>query len=267
LPDTPAMPTISPAPQHGKAVAERLHLAELVGNHQDGDLLAFGHAAQKGQHLVRFARGHHRGRLIEDQEPLVEIQKLEDLQLLLLARRQVRDLAVQPHPERHPVHERLQRPLLGAPVDDARRIGAGHDQIFGRRQAGHQREMLVDHADPLRLRLPGAVQRYAHTIKEDRTRIRAVKAHDALDQRGLAGAVLAQKGMEGPGGNLHRHLVQRAHRAEDLGDALGRQRQDAGARRSIRGQDDLAHLGPVISRWTIRAALPARRISNGPRRS
>jgi hypothetical protein len=165
-----------PKPQHGKAVAERLHLAELVGNHQDGDLLAFGHAAQKGQHLVRLARGHHRGRLIEDQEALVQIEKLEDLQLLLLARRQVRDLAVQPHPERHPVHERLQRALLGAPVDDARRIGTGHDQIFGRRQAGHQREMLVDHADPLRLRLSGAVQRHAHTIKEDRTRIRAVES-------------------------------------------------------------------------------------------
>ena len=43
------------------------------------------HAAQQAEHLVGLAGRQHRGRLVEDQEALVEIELLEDLELLLLA--------------------------------------------------------------------------------------------------------------------------------------------------------------------------------------
>ena len=76
--------------QHGQLVGEGGHLAELVGDHQDGEVAGLGHAAQQAEHLVGLARRQHRGRLVEDQEVLVEIELLEDFELLLLAGRQAR---------------------------------------------------------------------------------------------------------------------------------------------------------------------------------
>ena len=100
------------APQHGEVVAERLDLAELVADHHDGDFAAVRHVAQQAEHLVRLARRQHRGRLVEDEEALVEIEQLQDLELLLLAGRQARDRHVERHAERHPVEEGLQRPCV-----------------------------------------------------------------------------------------------------------------------------------------------------------
>ena len=119
------------APQHRHAVAEARHLAELVRDHEDGDLLALRHAAQQAEHLVGLARRQHRGRLVEDQEALVEIEQLQDLELLLLARRQRGDRRVERHAERHAVEEFLERALLLAPVDDGRRVGAADDEVLG----------------------------------------------------------------------------------------------------------------------------------------
>ena len=49
--------------------------------------------------------------------------------------------------------------------------------------------------------------------------VRPVVAHDAFDERALAGAVLAQQRMEGAGRDLHRHVVERGELAEALGHA------------------------------------------------
>ena len=93
------------APQHREGIAERLHLAELVADHQHGDLAALRHIAEQAEHLVGLAGGQHRGRLVEDQEALFEIEQLEDFELLLLAGRERRHRRVERHPERHAVHE------------------------------------------------------------------------------------------------------------------------------------------------------------------
>ena len=135
------------APQHGEAVAEGFHLAELVADHQHGDLAALRHLAEQAEHLVGLAGRQHRSRLVEDQEALLQIEKLQDLELLLLAGRERGDLLAQPHAERHAVHESFEPRLLRLPVDDSGRVGARDDEVLGRRQAGHQRELLVDHAD------------------------------------------------------------------------------------------------------------------------
>ncbi len=79
------------APQHREIVAERLDLAELVADHRHRDLAAMGHVAQEAQNLVGFARRQHRGRLVQDEKALVEIEELEDFELLLLARRKPGD--------------------------------------------------------------------------------------------------------------------------------------------------------------------------------
>ena len=43
------------AAQDGHLVGERHHLAEFVGDHQDGELAARHHGAQHAEHLVRLA--------------------------------------------------------------------------------------------------------------------------------------------------------------------------------------------------------------------
>ena len=95
--------------EHGDVVGEGGHLAELVGDHQDGELAGLGHAAQEAEHLVGLAGGQHRGRLVEDEEALVEIELLEDLELLLLAGGEARDRHVERHAERHAVEEGRER--------------------------------------------------------------------------------------------------------------------------------------------------------------
>ena len=56
------------AAQDRDLVGEGHHLAELVGDHQDGELAGRDHAAQHAEHLVGLAGRQHRGRLVEDQE-------------------------------------------------------------------------------------------------------------------------------------------------------------------------------------------------------
>ena len=76
------------APQHRHGIGERRHLAELVGDDDDRDVLGPRHLLQEAQDLVGLARRQHRGRLVQDHEALIEIEQLQDLQLLLLAGRQ-----------------------------------------------------------------------------------------------------------------------------------------------------------------------------------
>src|ERR1700683_576813 len=62
------------ASQHREIVAERLDFAKLMADHHDGNCIRMRHVAQQTEDFVRFARGQHGGRLVEDQESLIEIE-------------------------------------------------------------------------------------------------------------------------------------------------------------------------------------------------
>ena len=179
------------------------------------------HAAQEAQHLVGLARGQHRGRLVEDQKVLVEIELLEDFELLLLARRQARHRHVERHLERHALEEFFQRRHLLAPVDHRRRVGAADHQVLGRGQRRHQREVLIDHADAVGVGDARIVDFDLVAVDHHLAAGRLVEAHDALDQRRLASAVLAEQRMHRAGVHLDRDIVERRQRPEDLGHADG----------------------------------------------
>ena len=89
------------AAQHGHLVGEGHHLAELVGDHEDGELAGVCHAAHEAEHLVGLLRRQHRGRLVEDKQSALEIELLQDLELLLLAGRERADRHVERNLERH----------------------------------------------------------------------------------------------------------------------------------------------------------------------
>ncbi len=122
------------ASQYRHLVREGPHLAELVRDHDDSDVLALRHALEEAEHLVGLAGSQHRSRLVQNQEALVEIKELEDFELLFLARRKRRHLNIERYAKRHAVEELIQRAAFLLPVDHARRVGAAHHEVFRPRQ-------------------------------------------------------------------------------------------------------------------------------------
>ena len=87
------------APAHdGDLIRDGQDLPQLVGDEDDGRALI----PQLFQHLeqvIRLLRGQHPGGLVEDQDAGAAIERLEDLDPLLQAHRQILDLLVQRHLE------------------------------------------------------------------------------------------------------------------------------------------------------------------------
>ena len=132
----------------GDLVGDLAHLAQLVRDEHDrGALVA--QLAHDAHQLVGLLRGQHRGRLVEDQHLRVLRQRLDDLDALLHADRQVLDegvgVEVEAEPRRDLAHLRAGGVEVEAPAE-LRRLVAEHD-VLGDREHGDEHEVLVDHAD------------------------------------------------------------------------------------------------------------------------
>ena len=200
--------------QDGGVVTELLHLLEPVRDVEHRAAVA-GEPAQRHEELVRLLRGEHRGRLVHDQQPRLLQQATHDLDALALAHREIRDqrgrLQRQPELRRHPRDALAERPEIEPP-------GQGERDVLGHGERLEQREVLEHHADP---EPPG------------RRRVRDVdrlaappelpvggleRAVDDLDERRLAGAVLAEQRVDLAGRQAQRHPVVRGEVAEALDD-------------------------------------------------
>ena len=93
---------------------------------------------------------------------------------------------------------------------------AGHDQVLDHGHVLDQREVLVDHAEAEGVGLARVLQLDRVLADAHRTGVGLVGAHDALDQRALAGAVLAEQRAEAAGPQRQRHVGQHLQRAEGL---------------------------------------------------
>ena len=183
--------------QHGRLVAQRADLVELVADVEDAAALV-GQAAQRLEELLDRLRRQHRRGLVHDEEARVLQQAAHDLDALPLA-------------DRHRVHvaggvER--KSVLRRHVADARRkvvaraIALQRERdVVGDRQRLEQREVLEDHADaePARARRIGDDDGLA--FPRDRPGVGLDRAVDDLHQRRLAGAVLAQHRVDLAGQN------------------------------------------------------------------
>ncbi len=126
-------------------------------DHQDGEVAIVDQRTKHAQHFICFARGEHRGRLVENEEASLEIELLEDFAFLAFAGRNRRHLGIERYAERHAVEERLDLLGLLAPVHNGRQFGAREHEVLRHRHGRHQREMLVDHAQTKRMRRARAV--------------------------------------------------------------------------------------------------------------
>ena len=89
-------------------------------------------------------------------------------------------------------------------------------EVLGRRQIVEEREVLVDGLDAGAARRRRRVDRDGLAVEEDLAFIERVNAADALDQRRLAGAVVAEQGQHLAAIGLEADILQRMHRAEAL---------------------------------------------------
>ena len=97
------------------------------------------------------------------------------------------------------------------------------------RQRRHEREILVDGVDPERPRVVDGAERHLLAVDEDPAPVGPQEAGQDLDQRRLAGAVVADEAEHLALGQVHRDVDERRDRAEALRDVLDADRVRRGA--------------------------------------
>ena len=176
---------------HVDRVGQRHDLAQLVRD-QDHRGAAVAQRAQDVEQLVGLLRRQHRGRLVEDQDAGAAIQRLQDLDALLLADRQVADQRVRVDAQRVFAAEPLDLGARGPRLcsQQRARLGAEHD-VLQHREGVDQHEVLVHHADAGVDRVARVADRDRLAVDEDLAAVGLVEAVQDAHQRRLAGAVLA----------------------------------------------------------------------------
>ena len=149
-------------------------------------------AVHDREELVRFLRREHGGRLVEDQDVCASIERLQDLDALLLTDGDLADERRRVDDEAEPLRELPHTPL-GAPLVEQKpvaRLDPEHD-VLGDRHHGDEHEVLVHHADPRGDRIARRAERDRLSVQQNLARIRAVETVEDVHERRLAGAVLA----------------------------------------------------------------------------
>ena len=108
-----------------------------------------------------------------------------------------------PHPPAVDAAEALQR------------LRADED-VLGDAQVGEERRLLEDDRDPGGLRLLGVVEDRLLAVEQEAAGVGPVHAREDLDERRLAGAVLADEAVHLAGEQLDVAVLERVHGAEAL---------------------------------------------------
>ena len=197
------------------AVAERLYLGQFVTDVEDRTALGRD-LAQGLEQALDLLGGEYRGRLVHDQKLGVLQQTAGDFDALALADRQAVDAAIgverqavfggdSPHPLGQRRHVAGPVPAEGDVFVDGHRLEQG--------------EMLKHHADAELARGARVIDCDAFPVPQNVAGIRVQHAIDHLDQGALAGAVLAQQGVNLAGLHGKVHMVVGEHAGEPLGRA------------------------------------------------
>jgi hypothetical protein len=190
-----------------------------VADEDDGQALGH-HLAQRIEQRFAFLRRQHGRGLVEDEDARAAVQRLEDFDALALADRKAADPGLGRDRQAEALRDVEQFGARGAAAREGlpQRFAAHHHVVEHAEVVG-QREMLVHHADAgleRRARVAGR-QRLAEDF--DAAFVGGVVAEEDGDQRGLAGAVLAEQREDLAGVQFERDRVVGDEGAEALGDA------------------------------------------------
>ncbi len=203
--------------QHGDAVGQLQRLLQRVADEDDGDPVALqpAHQIEEVEFLLRRQR---RGRLVEDHQPRLVMDGACDLHQLLLAgaergtRRHRIDVEIERQQEALGLNVEAAQPVEHLLVAQVNVLGHGHRR--------HQVGLLEHHGDALaqRVRRRGQLRRLA--VEQHLAGTELIDAGQHLGQRRLAGAVLADDGVDLALLKSEVDVLDRRHAAEILGRAL-----------------------------------------------
>ena len=143
------------------------------------------------EELVLLVRGEDGGRFVENEQPGVAVEQLEDLNALLHANRQVLHLRIRIDGQMMLVAQAAQPSCRLAQIEA---FQAEHG-VLDHRKSSHQHEFLVHHADAQRDGILWTTDLDRLVIDQNRAGIHGMKSVQNLHQGALAGAVLAQQSM------------------------------------------------------------------------
>jgi len=181
---------------HRDGVGDGLHLAQLVGD-EHYRRAGVAQLADDVEQLIRFLRGKHCRRLIENEDVRVTRQRLDDLDTLLRAHRQVFDHCVGIHVEPKAIGN-LEHPAPRR-VDVEQTIGrqllvSEHD-VLRHGEGMNQHEVLVHHADSRAHGVSRADEVHDFVVHQDLSAIGVIQPEQYIHKRRLTRTVFAQQGM------------------------------------------------------------------------
>ena len=239
------------AAQHRHAVRDRHHLVELVRD-EDHGLALGGHRAQGREQRVRLLRREHRRRLVHDEDPRVAVERLQDLDPLLLADRELPDARARVDGEAVRLAELRDAPLDRRRVDEEpatlAAVVAEHD-VLGDGERLDEPEVLVHHADAGVEGIPRRMEVHLLAVELDLALVRAVEPGEDVRERRLPRAVLAEQGVHLADPCLEVDVLVRDDAREPLRDPAhphGKRRRGAG------------RAGASLAHWTNGDCLPQR---------
>ena len=184
---------------------------------EDGHALAL-ELAQVGEQLVDLLGHEHRGGLVEDQDAGAAVEHLEDLDPLAVADAEVVDQRVGVDVEA--VGGRAPRCVgARAEVDPTVPLLVAEDDVLEDGEVVGEHEVLVHHADADRDRVAGRVK-LPRAVDRDGALVGTLHAVEDLHQGRLAGAVLADDGVDRAAPRPEVDVVVGDDTGEALGDAL-----------------------------------------------
>ena len=157
------------APDDRDPIGDLEDLVQLVADEDDRMPLR-GKPAQDSEDLLRLLGGEDGGGLVEDEDAGIAVERLEDLDPLLLTDRQGVDPGVGIEVEAELLAERLDLAAGRLLVDEDRirhRLLA-EDDVLGDGQHRDEHEVLVDHADPASDGVSGTEDVDGLAVDEDR---------------------------------------------------------------------------------------------------
>jgi hypothetical protein len=176
-----------------------------------------------------------RGGLVEDEHLRLHVDRASDRDELLHGERVVSEEGARIDVEVEAREELGGAAPHRAPVDrtEAAGLAAEHD-VLGDREVGEEVDLLVHGRDARRLRLGGAAEGDLLAGERDGAGVDEVDARERLDERGLAGAVLAHERVHLAREHAEVDAVERLHAREADRDAA--HLDDRGGRECLGGR-------------------------------
>ncbi len=190
-----------------------------MGDQQHRHSIAF-ERAQDVKQAVGLVRCQDARGLVEDQDAGAAPQRFKNLDPLLQPDGQVANDGIRVNLKPVLGAEALElAPGLGTALrQQSATLGPQHD-VLEHGEGGHQHEMLMHHADPVRDRVGRASDRNRLARNLDPAGIRRIEAVEDVDEGRLARPVLADDAVDRAFGDFERHIMISAHGAEILVDS------------------------------------------------